>query len=283
MPKNPGKGGNKRKKGKKILDFERELVFKTEMQEYGQILRLLGDSRLEVQCIDGVKRAGHIRGKIKKKIWMTTGDVVLVALREHEKEKCDVIIKYTEDEVRKLKSLKEIPDNIKVPEPEQNGVSNDMPDEGFFGYEKDVVEDKKKTKKDELDFYDDDESDDDWLNNRMNNIRGNKKIEEDEEEEEEEDEEKDKEDEEDEEDDETEEEAKERERLRKLEIDKKKEEEREAAEKLKKEKEEKKEREAKDKEALREIEKNKKQKDNKPQKQKNQKDDKKDKINIDDI
>jgi translation initiation factor 1A len=265
-----GKGGNKRKKGKKILDFERELLFKTEMQEYGQILRLLGDSRLEIQCIDGVKRTGHIRGKIKKKIWMTTGDVVLVALREHEKEKCDVLIKYTEDEVRKLKALKEVPENIKIPEPDQNGVSNELGDEGFFGYEKDVIEDKKKNKKND-DFEDDDESDDDWLNNRMNHIRGKKMEEESDEEEEEE--EKDKEDEEEEEEDETEEEAIEKERLRKLEIDERKKAERE-----------KKEKEAKDKEILKEIEKNKKNKDVKPQKSKaSQKEDKKDKINIDDI
>jgi translation initiation factor 1A len=273
MPKNMGKGGNKRKKGKKILDFERELLFKTPMQEYGQILRLLGDSRLEIQCIDGIKRIGHIRGKIKKKIWMTTGDVVLVALREFEKEKCDVLIKYTEDEVRKLKALKEVPDNIKVPEAEQSGVTNDLQEENFFGYEKEVVDDKKKGKKDEYDFDDDDESDDDWLNNRMMNIRGNKKNDDEEEEEEEEEEEDDKQDEEDEEDDETEEEAVERERLRKLEIDNR----------IKQEKE-KKEQEARDKETLKEIEKNKKVKDSKPQKAKgNQKDDKKDKINIDDI
>ena len=46
-----------------MTDFERELQFKTDMQEYGQVLRLMGDSRLEIQCIDGVKRYGHIRRK----------------------------------------------------------------------------------------------------------------------------------------------------------------------------------------------------------------------------
>lgn len=289
MPKNMGKGGNKRKKGKKILDFERELVFKTEMQEYAQVLKLMGDSRLEVQCIDGIKRDGHIRGKMKKKVWVVVGDVVLVALREFEKEKCDILIKYTEDEVRKLKSLKEIPDNIKVPEAEQNGMTNNQED-NFFGYEKDVVDDKKKPQKkgDDLDDLDDEEeSDDDWLNNRINNLRG-KFRDPDEDDDDDDVEKKDAKKDDDEEDDEEEdEEDDEKEKNRKLEIEKKKEQEKKEQERNEQEKKEKKdlelkkkEEEKKNKEILNEIEKNKKQKDTKPQKQK---EDKKEKINIDNI
>jgi translation initiation factor 1A len=73
---------------------------------------------LEIQCLDGVKRAGHIRGKMKKKVWIAMGDLVLVALREYENDKCDIIGKYTEDEVRKLKQMGEIPESIKLPESE---------------------------------------------------------------------------------------------------------------------------------------------------------------------
>ena len=118
MPKNTGIGGKKRKMGKKNQNHERELTFKEEMQDYAQVLRLLGDSRLEVQCMDGIKRMAHIRGKMRKKVWIALGDVVLVALREYENDKCDIILKYTEDEVRKLKSLGEIPESIKLPENE---------------------------------------------------------------------------------------------------------------------------------------------------------------------
>ena len=46
---------------------------------------------------------GHIRGKMRKKVWMTAGDIVLVALREYEKDKCDIILKYTQEEIMKLK------------------------------------------------------------------------------------------------------------------------------------------------------------------------------------
>merc|ERR1712032_951521 len=111
-------GGKKRKGGKKKTFEERELQFAEEMQNYGQVLRLLGDARLEIQCTDGMKRMGHIRGTMRKKIWIAMGDVVLVARREYEDDECDIILKYTEDEVRKLKSLNEIPESIKLPENE---------------------------------------------------------------------------------------------------------------------------------------------------------------------
>jgi translation initiation factor 1A len=145
MGKNVGIGGKKRKMGKKNVAEDRELVFKEEMQEYGQVLRLLGDSRLEIQCMDGVKRMGHIRGKMRKKVWIAMGDVVLVALREYEMDKCDIISKYTEDEVRKLKTLKEIPDSIKVNEESKQIEDNN--DVVFFGSDDEAEDEKPKKKK----------------------------------------------------------------------------------------------------------------------------------------
>ena len=155
MPKNAGMGGKKRKGGKKKNFDERELQFAGEMQNYGQILRLLGDSRLEIQCTDGLKRMGHIRGTMRKKVWMTMGDLVLVSRREFEDDKCDIILKYTEEEVRKLKSLNEIPESIKLPENENK--PNDDADIVFGSDEDDKVETgpkKKKWKKEDSDSDD---------------------------------------------------------------------------------------------------------------------------------
>jgi translation initiation factor 1A len=33
---------------------------------------MLGNGRLEAMCIDGVKRLCHIRGKMRKKVWVNT-------------------------------------------------------------------------------------------------------------------------------------------------------------------------------------------------------------------
>ena len=33
---------------------------------------MLGNGRLEAMCIDGTKRLCHIRGKMRKKVWVNT-------------------------------------------------------------------------------------------------------------------------------------------------------------------------------------------------------------------
>ncbi len=63
------------------------------LAEYAQVLRMLGNGRLEAHCMDGVKRLCHIRGKMRKKVWVNAGDVVLVGLRDYQDEKADVILK----------------------------------------------------------------------------------------------------------------------------------------------------------------------------------------------
>ena len=40
--------------------------------EYAQVLKMLGNGRLEAMCIDGIKRLCHIRGKMRKKVWVNT-------------------------------------------------------------------------------------------------------------------------------------------------------------------------------------------------------------------
>lgn len=54
---------------------------------------------MEAQCFDGTKRLAHIRGKMRKKVWINQGDIVLLSLRDFQDDKADVIVKYTPDEV----------------------------------------------------------------------------------------------------------------------------------------------------------------------------------------
>ncbi|KAI3427986.1 hypothetical protein D9Q98_006374 [Chlorella vulgaris] len=127
MPKNKGKGGKNRRRGKNDSDDKRELIFKED--EYAQVLRMLGNGRLEAHCMDGVKRLCHIRGKMRKKVWVNTGDIVLVGLRDYQDEKADVILKYMADEARSLKAYGELPENIRVNDTdalnEEEGGEND--------------------------------------------------------------------------------------------------------------------------------------------------------------
>jgi len=115
MPKNKGKGGKNRRRGKNENESEkRELVFKEHGQEYAQVLKLLGNGRLEAQCFDGIKRLCHIRGKLRKKVWINQGDIILIGLRDYQDSKADVIQKYNPDEARNLKAYKELPETAKI-------------------------------------------------------------------------------------------------------------------------------------------------------------------------
>ncbi|KAI9029049.1 hypothetical protein CLU79DRAFT_737294 [Phycomyces nitens] len=138
MPKNKGKGGKNRRRGKnENEDNKRELIFKEEGQEYAQVTKMLGNGRVEAQCFDGVRRLAHIRGKLRKKVWISQGDIVLISLREYQDEKADVLLKYNPDEARALKSYGELPDTTKINETETFGGDED--DEVEFDFDIDEI------------------------------------------------------------------------------------------------------------------------------------------------
>eukprot|EP00126_Sphaerothecum_destruens_P013951 Sdes_comp23913_c0_seq1m22026 len=141
MPKNKGKGGKNRRRGKNENEMEkRELVFKEDGQEYGQIVKILGSGRVEVFCFDGATRICHIRGKLRKKVWINQGDIVLIGLRDYQDAKGDVILKYNADEARNLKSYGELPSNAKINETDtfgEDGFDQDV----TFDFNDAVVDD----------------------------------------------------------------------------------------------------------------------------------------------
>ncbi|EPB92087.1 translation initiation factor 1A [Mucor circinelloides 1006PhL] len=139
MVKNKGKGGKSRRRGKNDTENDkRELVFKEEGQEYAQVLKMLGNGRVEAQCFDGVKRLALIRGKLRKKVWINQGDIVLLSLRDFQDEKADVIQRYNPDEARQLKSYGELPDTAKINETDNN-FGGEEDDEVEFDFDIDDV------------------------------------------------------------------------------------------------------------------------------------------------
>ena len=134
MPKNKGKGGKNRRRGKnENEDEKRELVFKEDGQEYAQVIKMLGNGRLEAWCFDGVKRLCHIRGKLRKKVWINQGDIILLGLRDYQDGKADVILKYNPDEARNLKTYGELPENAKINEMAFNEDGDD--EEGLVDFD----------------------------------------------------------------------------------------------------------------------------------------------------
>ena len=108
---------------------KRELIIKEEGQKYAQILRMLGQGRVEANCFDGTKRMCTIRGKLRNRVWVNAGDIILVSLREFGDDKADVIHKYYPEEAFELQDLQEIPANITINEgmPDEEGMDeNDL-------------------------------------------------------------------------------------------------------------------------------------------------------------
>lgn len=99
---------------------------------------MLGNGRVEAQCFDGVKRLALIRGKLRKKVWINQGDIVLLSLREFQDEKADVIQRYNPDEARQLKAYGELPDTAKINEADAN-FGGEEDDEVEFDFDIDEV------------------------------------------------------------------------------------------------------------------------------------------------
>ncbi|ELU14599.1 hypothetical protein CAPTEDRAFT_211034 [Capitella teleta] len=102
---------------------------------------MLGNGRLEALCFDGTKRLCHIRGKLRKKVWINQSDIILIGLRDYQDAKADVILKYTPDEARNLKSYGELPESAKINDVEFGDEQDDNITFDDFEAEDDEIDD----------------------------------------------------------------------------------------------------------------------------------------------
>lgn len=49
-------------------------------------------------------------------VWINQGDIILIGLRDYQDAKADVILKYTPDEARNLKTYGEFPESVRINE-----------------------------------------------------------------------------------------------------------------------------------------------------------------------
>jgi len=92
---------------KKVVSEEEiseELVLPSENDVLGIVVKMLGYDRVLVKCQDGYERICRIRGKLKRKLWIRVGDVVLVSPWDFQREsRGDVIWRYTKGQVEYLR------------------------------------------------------------------------------------------------------------------------------------------------------------------------------------
>lgn len=132
MPKNKGKGGKSRRRGKNNNEQnKRELILKEPGQEYAQVIKMLGNGRLEAFCFDGKMRKCHIRGKMQKKVWINKDDIILISLRNFQDDKADVIHKFNPDEIQELKRKNQLPSKSSL----NNEEAEDDEEECVFSFD----------------------------------------------------------------------------------------------------------------------------------------------------
>jgi len=132
------KGGKKFKRGKKNTSFEKKLIYKDpkEDQEYGKIIRAMGNGRFEIQCFDGKTRMGIVAGNMRKRVWVNKDDIILFSKWEFttDDDKCSIVHKYDIDESRKLQKEGEFPDTINLDE------ENEFIDDDNFHFDYDATD-----------------------------------------------------------------------------------------------------------------------------------------------
>jgi len=95
---------------------QEEEIRRTPMPRGNQVLGVceqrVGGSRMKVRCMDGRMRICRIPGRLKRKLWVREGDILLIELWElGGDKKGDVVFKYRPLQVEMLKRkglLKEI-------------------------------------------------------------------------------------------------------------------------------------------------------------------------------
>lgn len=74
----------------------------------GQVLGILeqrlGGSRSDVRCVDGYTRNCRIPGRMKRRLWVREGDIVIVEPWDHQSEsRGDIVFKYRRNQAAWLK------------------------------------------------------------------------------------------------------------------------------------------------------------------------------------
>jgi len=81
-----------------------EMVYPSQNDVLGVVVKLLGFDRILVKCQDGKERLCRIRGKMKRRVWIRETDVVLVSPWDFQSDKRgDVLWRYTRAQAEALR------------------------------------------------------------------------------------------------------------------------------------------------------------------------------------
>jgi translation initiation factor 1A len=81
---------------------------------FGVASQLLGAARIRVMCEDNIPRMGRITGKMKKKMWIREGDLLILRPWGFQEGKADILFRYSRTQATYLARRNLLPASIDV-------------------------------------------------------------------------------------------------------------------------------------------------------------------------
>jgi translation initiation factor 1A len=83
-------------------------------EAFGIASQLLGAARIRVMCEDSVSRMGRITGKMKKKMWIREGDLLIVRPWGFQEGKADILFRYSRTQSQYLARKNLLPATVNL-------------------------------------------------------------------------------------------------------------------------------------------------------------------------
>ena len=106
MAKKKKKGGKVEKSKEPVLPGEGEVLCVVE--------RVVGADHVLIRCLDNpeLTRDGRIPGKLRRRVWIREGDIVIAAVWDFQPRKADIVYRYSRDELKRLLAKGLLPKEI---------------------------------------------------------------------------------------------------------------------------------------------------------------------------
>ena len=104
-PNRSGSGGGTLGK-RKVLNEENleNMLYPSKNDVLGVAVKMLGFDRIMVKCQDGKERLCRVRGKLKRRVWIRDGDIVLVSPWDFQSDtRGDIFWRYRKNQTEQLR------------------------------------------------------------------------------------------------------------------------------------------------------------------------------------
>ena len=82
----------------------KEIVLPGEGEVLCVVERIVGADHALIRCLDNpdLVRDGRIPGKLRRRMWIREGDIVIASVWDFQPKKADIVYRYSRDELKRL-------------------------------------------------------------------------------------------------------------------------------------------------------------------------------------